>query len=65
MRQVSKWHTLADGTKCAKWLGNGDVRGFRPVPDGYGCKADLVEIHPVTGKRMKNSEWWIFLTPER
>ena len=64
-KQVTKWHTLDDGTRCGKWCGHDDVRGFRPIPDGYTASADLIEQHPVTGESMKCSEWWIFLTPER
>ena len=62
-KQVLKWHTLEDGTRVGKWCGQGDVRGFRPVPDGYSASAADVEYHPVTGRFMGKTEWWIFLTP--
>lgn len=65
MRNIAKWYTLDDGTRAGRFLGKGDVRGFRPIPHGYECMADLVDVHPVSGQTMDRPEWWIFLTKER
>jgi hypothetical protein len=44
--------------KAAKWHGEYDVRGFRLR--GWELMADYIENHPVSGKQMKHSEWWIW-----
>lgn len=65
MRNIAKWFTLEGGIKAGRFIGSNDVRAFRPIPDGYKCAADLIDIHPVTGKQMEKSEWWIFYTPDK
>ncbi len=39
----------APGTvRPRRWHGDGDVRGYRP-PSGWSARADLTDIHPITG----------------
>lgn len=45
--------------RCKRWNGSGDVRGHRAAR-GWTATADLVDAHPVTGRALKRSEWWIF-----
>lgn len=44
--------------KCKKYDGKGDVRCFSLR--GWETFADFVEYHPVTGKYLGHSEWWIY-----
>ena len=37
---------------------NGDVRGF--YHRGWECFADFVEYSPISGKKLKQSQWYIF-----
>lgn len=41
-----------------RWTGSGDVRGHRP-PKGWTCYAMQLDSHPVTGKALKQSQWWV------
>lgn len=63
MRNISKWFKIGNGEMAGKWLGKGDVRCYRPSKVGYKCNASLIDVHPVTGDNLPESEWWIFLTP--
>ena len=48
------------GTRRAgPWRGSGDVRGYRPAR-GWSATADLIDRHPITGKTLRQSQWWIF-----
>lgn len=62
MRVIQKFHPLDHGMKAGRYIGQQDVRGYRP-PRGYNASADLIDIHPMTGERLLQSEWWIFLSP--
>lgn len=64
-RQIAKWHTLDNGTRCGRYIGSGDVRGYRPIPEGYSCTAELLDVSPVTGEQETTSKWWVFLTPDK
>ncbi|MDN7551276.1 hypothetical protein QZM46_07970 [Burkholderia vietnamiensis] len=40
----------APGTvRARRWHGDGEVRGYRP-PSGWTARADLADIHPITGR---------------
>ena len=43
-----------------RWLRHtgGEIRCHNP-PKGWESCSDLVERNPVTGKRLKEAEWWI------
>lgn len=63
MRSVKKFYPLGQGKKAGRYIGQQDVRYYRP-PLGYSATAELIEYHPLTGEQFTQSEWWIFLTPE-
>ena len=50
----------AIGTRRARaWRGRGDVRGYRPAR-GWIASGELVDVHPITGKALRASQWWVF-----
>jgi hypothetical protein len=54
----------APGTvRARRWSGDGDVRGYRP-PSGWTARADLTDIHPITGRALAHIVWWIIETKE-
>ena len=54
----------APGTvRARRWHGDGDVRGYRP-PSGWTARADLTDIHPITGRALARAVWWIIETKE-
>ena len=54
----------APGTvRARRWHGDGDVRGYRP-PLGWAARADLTDIHPITGRALPRAVWWIIETKE-
>ena len=56
--------TYAPGTvRARRWHGEGDVRGYRPPP-GWSACADLTDIHPITGRDVQLSTWWLIETKE-
>lgn len=51
--------TYAPGTvRARRWHGDGDVRGYRP-PRGWTARADLTDLHPITGRALPRAVWWI------
>jgi hypothetical protein len=56
--------TYAPGTvRARRWHGEGDVRGYRP-PSGWTARADLTDIHPITGRALPRAVWWLIETKE-
>ena len=56
--------TYAPGTvRARRWHGDGDVRGYRP-PRGWIARADLTDLHPITGRALPRAVWWIIETKE-
>ncbi len=56
----------APGTlRARRWHGDGDgdVRGYRP-PSGWSARADLADIHPITGRTLPRAVWWLIETKE-
>lgn len=54
----------ATGTvRARRWHGDGDVRGYRP-PSGWTARADLTDIHPITGRALPRAVWWLIETKE-
>ncbi|WP_430543768.1 hypothetical protein [Xanthomonas sacchari] len=52
----------APGTvRARRWHGEGDVRGYRPA-SGWAARADLMDIHPITGRALSHAVWWIIET---
>lgn len=47
----------------SRWHGTGDVRGYRP-PSGWTARADLTDIHSITGHALPRAVWWIIETKE-
>jgi hypothetical protein len=55
---------LCPGTvRARRWHGDGDVRGYRP-PSGWTARADLTDIHPITGRALPRAVWWLIETKE-
>jgi hypothetical protein len=56
--------TYAPGTvRARRWHGEGDVRGYRP-PRGWTARADLTDLHPITGRALPRAVWLIIETKE-
>lgn len=54
----------ASGTaRVRRWHGKDDVRGYRP-PHGWTARADVTDIHPITGRTLPRAVWWIIETKE-
>ena len=54
----------APGTvRARRWHGAGDVRGYRP-PSRWTARADLNDIHPITGRALLRAVWWFIETKE-
>lgn len=54
----------APGTVRARRVhGEGDARGYRPL-SGWTARADLTDIHPITGHALAHAVWWIIETKE-
>ncbi|ELC9822334.1 hypothetical protein QYB09_004988, partial [Salmonella enterica] len=49
--------------RARRWHGDGDVRGYRP-PRGWTARADLTDLHPLTGRALPRAVWWIIETKE-
>jgi hypothetical protein len=49
--------------RARRWHGEGDVRGYRP-PSGWSARADLIDIHPITGRALPRAVWWLIETKE-
>lgn len=64
MQTIDKFYHLDQGIKTGRYIGKDDVRCYQP-PAGYQATAHLIDIHPVTGEPFEQSQWWIFLTPDR
>ena len=41
----------------------GTVRGYRPS-SGWTARADLTDIHPITGRALARAVWWIIESKE-
>jgi hypothetical protein len=39
------------------------IRGYRP-PRGWTARADLADIHPITGRALPRAMWWLIETKE-
>ncbi|GAA5235266.1 hypothetical protein GCM10025795_35310 [Verticiella sediminum] len=46
-----------------RWHGDGDVRGYRP-PSGWSARADLTDIHPITGHALPCAVRWLIETKD-
>lgn len=56
--------TYAPGAvRVRRWHCDGDVRGYRP-PRGWTARADLTDIHPITGRTLPRAVWWLIETKE-
>ena len=47
--------------RARRWHGEGDVRDYRPS-SGWTARADLMDIHPITGRALARAVWWIIET---
>ena len=56
--------TYAPGTvRARRWRGESDLRGFRPL-SGCSARADLTDIHPITGCVLPRACRWLIETKE-
>lgn len=53
-----KWTKINENLKVAKWTLQNDIRTLNLR--GYRLSADLVDIDPRTGRRLKQSEWFVY-----
>lgn len=54
----------APGTvRARRWHCEGGVCGYRP-PRGWTARADLTDIHPITGRALPRAVWWLIETKE-
>lgn len=54
--------TYAPGAvRARRW--HGDGRGYRP-PRGWTARADLTDIHPITGRTLPRAVWWLIETKD-
>nr|WP_240733333.1 hypothetical protein [Kerstersia gyiorum] len=54
----------ANGTsdvRAHRWFGVYDVSLYRP-PTGWTVEAEWTDVHPLTGKRLRKSQWWLLAT---
>ncbi|MCI4004865.1 hypothetical protein MRO73_20310 [Dickeya dianthicola] len=52
----------ASGTvRARRWHGEDDVRGYC-LSRGWTARADLTDIHPITGRALPRAVWWIIET---
>lgn len=51
-------YVYESGTRWRRFTGKGDVRAYR-APRGWEATAEVCEYHPVTGKKLRFSQWWI------
>jgi len=58
-----KAYYVSGTVRYRRWHGNDDVRCYRP-PKGWQAFAEVIDIHPITGKELPDSEWWIIETKE-
>lgn len=45
-------------TRWKKYTGSSDIRGYQ-APRYWQSHTELTDIHPVTGRQLKRSQWWI------
>ncbi|MDI3258427.1 MAG: hypothetical protein QJR02_01890 [Sinobacteraceae bacterium] len=57
---MSRRYTYRPGSQRAViFRGNGDVRGYRP-PAGWKVVSIVdSDVHPITGKDLGETHWWI------
>jgi hypothetical protein len=55
-----RWKKIDENLKVAKWTSQTgqDIRTFNLR--GYRLSAELLDIDPRTGKRLKQSEWFVY-----
>jgi len=44
-----------------RWFGVNDIGLYRP-PLGWTVEAEWTDVHPITGKRLRNRQWWLLAT---
>lgn len=53
-----KYQYEVGAVRWFRYDGEHDVRAHRP-PKGWDAHADLIDRHPISGKPLRRSEWWI------
>lgn len=52
------WIYKPGAVRWRKHMGSGDVRVTR-APKGWDVEAMILDEHPITGKPLKQAQWWI------
>jgi len=55
---MTTWHYELGATRWRKHSGGYDVR-CHEAPKGWEAYAECLEYHPITGKPLKQAQWWI------
>ena len=55
---MTTWHYELGATRWRKHSGGYDVR-CHEAPKGWEAYAECLEYHPITGKLLKQAQWWI------
>ena len=55
---MATWHYELGATRWRKHSGGYDVR-CHEAPKGWEAYAECLEYHPITGKPLKQAQWWI------
>lgn len=53
-----RYHYEPGAVRWFRHDGNGDVRAHRPTK-GWDARAELIVRHPLTGRPLPGSQWWI------
>lgn len=55
-----KYHYEVGATRWFRWTGGRDmdIRGYR-TKKGWAADAMMLDVHPITGKPLQRSQWWI------
>ena len=53
-----KYHYEIGAVRWRRHNGESDVRAAK-VQSGWRAEATLLEFHPTTDKRLRQSEWWM------
>lgn len=61
---MSRYQYENASARWFRWTKNDDVRAHRPAR-GWEAFAWLLDVHPVTGRQLKSSQWFIRETRER
>jgi len=62
-RQIEATVYPSGTIRFRRWACNKDIRLYRP-PKGWTADADVFDVHPITGRSLRDGQWWIIETKE-